>query len=170
MAKRKTPKAEKVINLVPKPEKITDQELNKLQSTVKTIDHITVDIGNMEIKKYALVKALESVQNDIQEMRNDFIKEYGTDNINIHTFFNENKHLNLINKFFKPTSYYTLNKDKTIEFQGKQVVFNKGDQIIVAYSYKYDETDFFNFLKMYFPSVQMFISDDKSYALALCKK
>ena len=83
MAKRKTPKAEKVINLVPKPEKITDQELNKLQSTVKTIDHITVDIGNMEIKKYALVKALESVQNDIQEMRNDFIKEYGTDNINI---------------------------------------------------------------------------------------
>jgi hypothetical protein len=83
MAKRKTPKAEKVINLTPKPEKITDQELNKLQSTVKTIDHITVDIGNMEIKKYALVKALESVQNDIQEMRNDFIKEYGTDNINI---------------------------------------------------------------------------------------
>ena len=37
----------------------------------------------MEIKKYALVKALENVQNDIQEMRNDFIKEYGTDNINI---------------------------------------------------------------------------------------
>ena len=83
MAKRKTKKAEEVINLVPKPEKITDQELNKLQSTVKTIDHITVDIGNMEIKKYALVKALENVQNDIQEMRNDFIKEYGTDNINI---------------------------------------------------------------------------------------
>ena len=83
MAKRKTKKAEEVINLVPKPEKITDQELNKLQSTVKTIDHITVDIGNMEIKKYALIKALENVQNDIQEMRNDFIKEYGTDNINI---------------------------------------------------------------------------------------
>ena len=83
MAKRKTKKTEEVINLVPKPEKITDQELNKLQSTVKTIDHITVDIGNIEIKKYALIKALENVQNDIQEMRNDFIKEYGTDNINI---------------------------------------------------------------------------------------
>ena len=53
MAKRKTPKAEKIINLTPKPEKITDIELNKLQSTVKTIDHITVDIGNMEMKKYA---------------------------------------------------------------------------------------------------------------------
>ena len=83
MAKRKTPKAEKVINLTPKPEKITDEQLNKLQSTVKTIDHITVDIGNMEIKKYSLLKALEGVQDNIQEMRGEFYKEYGTDNINI---------------------------------------------------------------------------------------
>ena len=85
MAKRKTPKAEKVINLAPKTEKITDQELNKLQSTVKTIDHVTVDIGNLEVKKYGLLKALENVQNDIQEMRGEFYKEYGTDNINIQT-------------------------------------------------------------------------------------
>ena len=83
MAKRKTPKAEKVIDLTPKPEKITDQELNQLQSTVKTIDHITVDIGNLETKKYALLKALENTQNKIEEMRKVFYKEYGTDNINI---------------------------------------------------------------------------------------
>ena len=83
MAKRKTPKAEKVIDLIPKPEKITDQELNQLQSTVKTIDHITVDVGNMEIKKHALLKALENTQKRIEEMRKDFYKEYGTDNINI---------------------------------------------------------------------------------------
>ena len=83
MAKRKTPKAEKIINLTPKPEKITDVELNKLQSTVKTIDHITVEVGNMEIKKYSLIKALENTQKDIEEMRKDFYKEYGTDNINI---------------------------------------------------------------------------------------
>ena len=85
MAKRKTPKVEKVINLTPRPEKITDQELNKLQSTVKTIDHITIDIGNLEIKKYSLLKALEGVQDDIQKMRDTFYKEYGTDNINIQT-------------------------------------------------------------------------------------
>jgi len=83
MAKRKTPKAEKIINLTPKPEKITDIELNKLQSTVKTIDHITIDIGNMEIKKYSLLKALENTQKQIEEMRKNFYKEYGTDNINI---------------------------------------------------------------------------------------
>ena len=83
MAKRKTPKAEKVINLTPKPEKITDIELNKLQSTVKAIDHITIDIGNMETKKYGLIRALESTQTKIEELRKDFYKEYGTDNINI---------------------------------------------------------------------------------------
>jgi len=83
MAKRKTPKAEKIINLAPKPEKITDEQLNKLQSTVKTIDHITVDIGNISIKKHALLIALEKVQDDIQGMRGEFYKEYGTDNINI---------------------------------------------------------------------------------------
>ena len=83
MAKRKTPKAEKIINLAPKPEKITDEQLNKLQSTIKTIDHVTIDIGNIEIKKYALLKALEDVQGKIQSMRNDYFKQYGTDNINI---------------------------------------------------------------------------------------
>ena len=83
MAKRKTPKAEKVIDLTPKPEKITDQELNKLQSTVKTIDHITVDIGNISIKKYALLKALETIQKEVENMRKNFYKVYGTDNINI---------------------------------------------------------------------------------------
>ena len=83
MAKRKTPKAEKIINLTPKPEKITDIELNKLQSTVKAIDHITIDIGNMETKKYGLIRALESTQTKIEELRKDFYKEYGTDNINI---------------------------------------------------------------------------------------
>ena len=83
MAKRKTPKAEKVIDLTLKPEKITDQELNKLQSTIKTIDHITIDVGNLEIKKHALLVALERVQKDIEDMRGEFYKTYGTDNINI---------------------------------------------------------------------------------------
>jgi len=66
--------------------------------------------------------------------------------------------------------YYTINKDKMIEFQGRRVSFNKGDQIIVSYSYKYDKDDFMSFLKMYFSDVRLFVSKDNSYALALCKK
>jgi uncharacterized SAM-dependent methyltransferase len=66
--------------------------------------------------------------------------------------------------------YYTITKDIEISFLGRTVRFNKGDQIITAVSYKYDKDDFMSFLKMYFSDVQLFVTKDGSYALALCKK
>lgn len=83
MAKRKTPKKDKIVDLTPKPEKITDTQLNKLQSTIKTIDHITMELGQMEVKKFSLLKAMKGVQDDITGLREYFKREYGTDNINI---------------------------------------------------------------------------------------
>lgn len=66
--------------------------------------------------------------------------------------------------------YYTLTRDTEITFLGRTVRFNKGDQIITAVSYKYDQDDFMSYLKMYFSHVRLFVSKDNSYALALCKK
>ncbi|MEM4259264.1 MAG: L-histidine N(alpha)-methyltransferase [Candidatus Pacearchaeota archaeon] len=66
--------------------------------------------------------------------------------------------------------YYTLKKDKTVEFQGKKIHFSKGDQIVVAMAYHYEKEDFMGYLKMYFGEVELFVSGDGSYALALCKK
>ena len=66
--------------------------------------------------------------------------------------------------------YYTLKKDKKIEFQNKVVYFNKGDQILVAISYRYDKHDFMAYLKMYFSDAELFVSKDNSYSLVLCKK
>ena len=83
MAKRKTPKAEKIVDLKPKAEKISEQELNSLQATIKTIDKLTVDIGRMEIQKYGLMKAMENIQQNIETIRQGFNSKYGTDNINI---------------------------------------------------------------------------------------
>ena len=83
MAKRKTPKTDKVIDLTPKAEKISEQELTSLQATIKTIDKLTVDVGRMEIQKYSLMKAMENVQNNIETIRQGFNSKYGTDNINI---------------------------------------------------------------------------------------
>ena len=83
MAKRKTPKVDKVIDLTPKAEKISEQELTSLQATIKTIDKLTVDVGRMEIQKYGLMKAMESVQQNIETIRQGFNSKYGTDNINI---------------------------------------------------------------------------------------
>ena len=66
--------------------------------------------------------------------------------------------------------FYALNKDKLIKFQDKEVLFFKGDRIIVSVSYHYKKEDFISFLKMYFNHVKFYISKDNSYALALCRK
>jgi hypothetical protein len=76
-------KKEKVLDL--KPEKVSEEELVKLQSTVRTIDRLTSDVGRIEVQKYAALVAMQKVQSNIDEMRTEFMNKYGTDNINIQT-------------------------------------------------------------------------------------
>ena len=76
-------KKEKVVDL--KPSKIEEKELSGLQATIRTMDKLTDDVGRMEIRKWALIKAMESTQENIQEMRKSFLEKYGTDNVNIQT-------------------------------------------------------------------------------------
>ena len=83
MAKNTTKKIKEL--KVEKPEKITDAELSTLQATVRTIDRLTADVGRMEIQKHAMMKAMEKTQETIETMRTDFMKIYGTDNVNIQT-------------------------------------------------------------------------------------
>ena len=67
-------------------------------------------------------------------------------------------------------SFYTIKKAKEISFLGRYVKFDVGDQIIVIVSYKYNKEDFIGFLNLYFDDVIAKVSEDGSYALALCKK
>ena len=83
MAKNTTKKIKEL--KIEKPEKITDAELNTLQATVRTIDRLTADVGRIETQKYAVMKAMEKVQGTIETLRTDFLKTYGTDNVNIQT-------------------------------------------------------------------------------------
>ena len=83
MAKTKK-KEEEVIDFT-KPEKITDAELSQLQSTIRTIDRLTADVGRMETQKYAMLVGMQKVQTNIDDMRKTFMNTYGTDNINIQT-------------------------------------------------------------------------------------
>ena len=64
--------------------------------------------------------------------------------------------------------YYTLNTDKKVSFQDKHIYFSKGDQIVVAVSYKYSKDEFEEFMHLYFDRVKTFVSKDKSYALVMC--
>ena len=68
-----------------KPEKIDQNELNNLQSTIRTTDKLTDDVGRLELQKYALLKAMEKIQESISDIRKSFKEKYGTDNINIQT-------------------------------------------------------------------------------------
>ena len=77
-------KKEEVIDFT-KPEKITDEELVKLQSTIRTIDRLTADVGRVEVQKYAALVAMQKVQANVEEIRTEFVNKYGTDNVNIQT-------------------------------------------------------------------------------------
>jgi len=81
MAKTK----EKIVDLKPKAEKVTEEELQKLQETVRTIDRLTLDLGRMEAQKFGFMKAMEAQNQTIEGIRKDFLASYGTDNINIQT-------------------------------------------------------------------------------------
>lgn len=64
--------------------------------------------------------------------------------------------------------YYTIKKEKVINFQGKKVTFNIGDQIIVAIAYKHDKHDLKTYLNMHFRDAEVIFSADKAQALAIC--
>ncbi|MFH1452164.1 MAG: L-histidine N(alpha)-methyltransferase [archaeon] len=67
-------------------------------------------------------------------------------------------------------SFFTITKSQEIKFLDRKVLLEKGDQIVVVVSYKYNKSDFKSFLNLYFDDVMINISEDDSYALALCKK
>ena len=64
-------KKEKVIDLKSKPEKITDEQLEKVQNTVIPINRAQLEIG--------------SIQQEISETQEELEKEYGSADVNIQT-------------------------------------------------------------------------------------
>ena len=83
MAKRKTPKAEKVINLTPKAEKITDEQLEKVQSIINNINRAQLEVGAMELKKHEIMHHIAGLRDELTVLQGEFEKEYGTFDINI---------------------------------------------------------------------------------------
>ena len=83
MAKRKTQKVDKVVDLKPKAEKITDEQLQKLQKSVGNINRAKTELGALELQKHSIVKIIEELGGALNELRTEFKNDYGTDNINI---------------------------------------------------------------------------------------
>ena len=63
--------------------KITNEELNQVQSVVNNINRAQLEIGTIETRKHSLLHHISVHQEQLAEMQGEFEKIYGTADINI---------------------------------------------------------------------------------------
>ena len=66
-----------------KPEKITDEQLKKVQDTVNNINRAQLEIGSIELKKHEMMHQIAGLRDELALLQTEFDKEYGTFDINI---------------------------------------------------------------------------------------
>ena len=66
-----------------KPEKITDEQLEKVQSTVNNINRAQLEIGSAELKKHEMMHNIAGLRDELTVLQTEFEKDYGTFDINI---------------------------------------------------------------------------------------
>ena len=83
MAKRKTPKAEKVVDLAPKAEKVTTEQLQKIRSIVDRINSTQLNIVQLEARKHQLLHQIAGTNDELALIQNELQEQYGTNDISI---------------------------------------------------------------------------------------
>ena len=63
--------------------KVTDKELEALQTLVNTINEGQAAIGGMEVQKQALIKEVEKLIEQLKETQLDLEKTYGNVTVNL---------------------------------------------------------------------------------------
>jgi len=81
MAKNTSAKIKELSGI--KPEKITDEQLKKVQETVNTINRAQIEIGGMELRKHEMLHQLAGVKDELTLLQDELKKEYGTVDVNI---------------------------------------------------------------------------------------
>jgi hypothetical protein len=66
-----------------KPEKITTEQLEKVQNTVNNINRAQLEIGSIELKKHEMMHQIAGLRDELTLLQGEFEKEYGTFDINI---------------------------------------------------------------------------------------
>ena len=79
MAKTK----EKIVDLKPKAEKISEEQLKKVQQTVNSINKTQLQIGAYELQKHELLHGIAGLRDELTKLQAEFKDEYGTFDINI---------------------------------------------------------------------------------------
>tara|TARA_R110002020_G_scaffold155685_2_gene336903 strand:- start:19 stop:330 length:312 start_codon:yes stop_codon:yes gene_type:complete len=66
-----------------KPEKITNEQLERVQNTVNGVNRAQLEIGSMEVKKHELMHNVAGLRDELTLLQTELEKEYGTFDINI---------------------------------------------------------------------------------------
>ena len=79
MAKTK----EKIVDLKPKAEKITEEQLKKLQSIINSLNRAQLEIGSIEVKKHEMMHNIAGFRDQLTLLQTEFEKEYGTTDVDL---------------------------------------------------------------------------------------
>ena len=66
-----------------KPEKITEEQLKKVQTTVNSINRVQLEVGSIEVRKHEMMHSIAGLRDELTLLQSEFEKEYGTFDINI---------------------------------------------------------------------------------------
>ena len=66
-----------------KPEKITDEQLVKVQEVVNKMNRTQLEVGSLELKKHEMLHGVAGLRDQLSVLQKDFEKDYGTFDINI---------------------------------------------------------------------------------------
>ncbi len=67
-----------------KPEKITDEQLKKVQDTVNSINRSQLEIGSIELRKHEMMHNVAGLRDTLTLLQSEFETDYGTFDIDIH--------------------------------------------------------------------------------------
>lgn len=81
MAKRTNAKIKELKGI--KPEKITAEQLQKVQDTINGINRSQLEIGSYELRKHEILHGIAGLRDELTVLQSELEKEYGTFDVNI---------------------------------------------------------------------------------------
>ena len=66
-----------------KPDKISDEQLTSVQTTINSLNRLQLEIGMFETKKHRILHEIAGLNDELGRLQTEFEKDYGTFDINI---------------------------------------------------------------------------------------
>ena len=76
-------KKEEIVDLKPKAEKITEEQLKNVQDIVNSMNRTQIELGSMEVRKHEIMHQIAGLRDNLTLLQNEFEKDYGTFDVNI---------------------------------------------------------------------------------------